>query len=296
MASEFKIRVPASSSNLGSGFDTISAALSLHLHVQATRKDSPGIDWNPPWKGENALESALNAGLAKTGTPLPGLRIRMKNDIPLRRGLGSSAAAIIAGIRLAGWLSGNHFDNREVLETALPLEGHPDNLAASLLGGFVISRTRGPRVDAETLPSRLKCRFVVAIPSLEVATADARRILPRSYESADVVFNLQRCALLIHAIESGRPHLLREAMRDALHQPYRCALVAGASELLDPDQIPSRLRENWLGTAISGSGSTLVALAAGDHEEIGNWMVTTLAAHGTEARFLTLDLDREGAR
>ena len=295
----FQVRVPASTSNLGPGFDTLSAALSLYLTIGLEPAAGARLQWPADWNlplEENVLDRSLRAAFSTLGVPLPGIRLKIDNPIPLTRGLGSSGAAIIAGIKIAEQITGERFSDDEALRIAYPLEGHPDNLAASLLGGWVLSWTSGARVRSLRLPSALRCRFVVAVPDQAVSTPEARAILPRSYDLATAVFNIQRSSLLVHALHTGEAQLLREATLDRLHQSYRASLVPGLEEVLSGPSQETAWSGSLLGAFISGSGSTVIALADGREAEIGDWMVRTLAAAGTRARFQVLDLDTRGAR
>ena len=295
----FQVRVPASTSNLGPGFDTLSAALSLYLTLGVEPIEGGGLEWPPDWSlplEENVLDRSLRVAFSTLGAEVPGIRLGIDNPIPLTRGLGSSGAAIIAGIKIAEQITGERFSNDDALRIAYPLEGHPDNLAASLLGGWALSWTSGSRVRSLRLRSALRCRFVVAVPDQAISTPEARAILPRSYDLATAVFNIQRSSLLVHALHTGEAHLLREATLDRLHQSYRASLVPGLEEVLAGPPPDRDWSASLLGTFISGSGSTVIALAAGREAEIGAWMVRTLAAAGTRARFRVLDLDTHGAR
>ena len=295
----FQVRVPASTSNLGPGFDTLSAALSLYLTIGVEPIEGVGVEWPPDWSlplEENVLDRSLRTALSNLGAGLPGIRLSIGNPIPLTRGLGSSGAAIIAGIKIAEQITGERFSDGDALRIAFPLEGHPDNLAASLLGGWVLSWTSGSRVHSLRLRSALRCRFVVAVPDQAISTPEARSILPRSYDLATAVFNIQRASLLVHALHTGEARLLREATLDRIHQSYRASLVPGLDEVLAGPPPESDWSASLLGTFISGSGSTVIALVAGREAEVGAWMVRTLAAAGTRARFRVLDLDTQGAR
>ena len=292
------IQVPASSSNLGSGFDTVSAALNLYLRVEIERSPGGQVEWASGWDSdeENMLDRALRAALEFLQIRSPGIRISMDNSIPLGRGLGSSAAAIVAGIRIAEHFCDVQLSNQDRFKIGHALEGHPDNLAASFLGGWVLCRLQDGKMLAEQLASPLVCRFVLGIPESSVATEKARSILPESYPRADVVYNLQRCALLVHALHTGRKDLLREATKDQLHQSYRSPLVPGLERLLRIEGLKDAPADSLLGVYISGSGSSVVALADGHYEEIGVWMTDTLAREGTPASYRVLDLDTQGVR
>ena len=299
----FTVRVPASTSNLGSGFDTVSAALSLYLTVKVEPTREKQIEWLhsgdsplPFGQEDNLILRSLHRALGVLETEAPGCRISMDNQIPLQRGLGSSAAAIIAGIKIAEHLSGGSLDTQQIFQIAYPLEGHPDNLAASLLGGWVLSWVDEDRMQAQRLLSTLSCRFVVTVPEITVSTREARAILPEQYTLEDATFNLQRCGLLIHALNSGQKELLREAMSDRLHQPFRSRLVPGMEQLLRLENLGEEWSNSLLGVSISGSGSTAIVLADDHYEQIGNWMLETLLARATPADWQVVDLDTSGAQ
>lgn len=300
MGKRFLVRVPGSTSNLGAGFDALSAAVSLFLEVEARLQSAGGLRWPEGWElsaGENAILRGLQRGLGELGRPLPDLEFRIRNDIPLQRGLGSSGAAFVAGLRLAEALAGKRLGDQRLLELAYELEGHPDNVSASLLGGWVLSWTEGGRVRAVRLPARLRCRFVAAIPETTVSTAEARAILPRSYSLEDAVFNLQRSALLVYALMEGRGELLAEATRDRLHQAYRARLIPGAADLLERKGLPRSLHESLLAVTISGSGSTMLAIVREGEAaaEIGAWMTATLARAGLRSDLRVLEPAAVGA-
>lgn len=299
----FSVRVPASTSNLGSGFDTVSAALGLYLTVQVEPTSEKQIEWIhssdsplPFGQEDNLILRSLHRALGVMETEAPGCRISMDNQIPLQRGLGSSAAAIIAGIKIAEHISGGKLDTRQVYQIAYPLEGHPDNLAASFLGGWVLSWVDDDRMQAVKLLSALNCRFIAAIPEITIPTREARAILPEHYSLEDATFNLQRCGLLIHALNSGQKELLREAMSDRLHQPFRSRLVPGMEQLLRLENLNDEWSGSLLGVSISGSGSTAIALADDHYEQIGDWMLETFAAQSTQADWQLVDLDTTGAQ
>ena len=303
MVNPITVCVPASTSNLGSGFDTLSASLRLYLKVLVKPIEGSSIEWV---SGEglgtvfptdnNLIEKALLVTLELFGVRPPGLMISMENSIPLQRGLGSSGAAIIAGIKIAESFCEESLGPETVFELAYPLEGHPDNLAASLFGGWALSRVSNGKMYAEKISSSLSCRFVLAIPEQTVSTFEARDILPKNYSLPDVVHNLQRCALLVHALHSGTESLLREATSDRLHQCYRASMVPGMEQLLDGKDLSQDVTKSVLAVFISGSGSAAVALANDHFQEIGQWMVNAFCNQGSKASYQVLDLDSEGAR
>lgn len=211
--------------------------------------------------GENSIERALRAAAAKFGTRLPGLHVEVRTDIPLKAGLGSSAAAIVTGIRLYEAIAGP-LPEDEVLTLAGALEGHPDNTSASILGGLTASCQGEGRVIAVSTRWPEEIRVLVATPALALATKVARAALPESVSRADAIFNVQRTAVLLQAIAAGRFDALREALRDRLHQPYRAPLVPGLEQALAFEH-PA-----LLGVFLSGAGPSIAALTLGDAPEV----------------------------
>ena len=219
------LRLPATSANLGPGFDALGLAMTLYLTVEAAPSTGFGIEAH----GRNAdLVGRLDGNLmletyralATTG---PALQVRVHNEIPLGMGCGSSAAALLAGVMLA-----NHFGElgmtpEAVLAEASRREGHPDNVAACFLGGMTASATVDGRVEAASVGCELPWKLLLAIPDTSLATSEARTLLPAGYTRSDAVANLQATALLVSAFALGRPELLRGATRDRMHQPYRSA-------------------------------------------------------------------------
>lgn len=294
----FQVRVPASTSNLGSGFDTLSAALSLYLTVRVEAGPGSSVEWKmhtPLAPDENILAAAFLHACRNLNLEPPGLRVSVDSPIPLQRGLGSSAAAIIAGVKMAERLSGRTLGRREIFDLAFPLEGHPDNLAASLLGGWVLSRVEEGRMRAVRLDPVLECSFVAAIPETAVSTQEARRILPDQFPLQEAVFNLQRVALMVYALTAGRRDLVQEAVKDRLHQPCRAALIPGGETILERKDLPSIAAPGLLGVCISGSGASMVALADDELATIGKWMVGKMNEAGGRAEYRILQLDLQGA-
>jgi homoserine kinase len=262
-----EIVAPASIGNVGPGFDALSVAVQLYLRVRILSVDPSVSDrletefaGTPP-RGENRIERAFKAARARAGLPTPGLRIRVSTDIPICAGLGSSAAAAIAGLRLYNAAT-SALSEGDMLSLACDLEGHPDNAAACLLGGLTVSCcSDAGRVIARPSPWPANLRFAIATPDVELATKEARAVLPRSVSLADAVFNLQRALLLVRAVENERYDDLREAFRDRWHQPARAALVPALREALAIDH-PA-----VLGVCLSGSGPSIVGLPVPRREQ-----------------------------
>ena len=290
--------VPASSANVGCAFDCAAIALGLYLRVSAAPAES---GWALSYSGANAdqvpldksnlLVKAMERTAAAGGAPLPSIRLDVQNEIPLGVGLGSSAAAIVAGILLANELCGSKLSPADVLRLAAEIEGHPDNVAAALHGGFVVAAA--PQGAANVLVSKAEVSaaldFVAVIPEVPLPTEKARAALPAQYSRADVVANLQRTALLAARFFSGG-ELSPELFRDALHQPYRSPLVPGIAECL------AFRHPGLAGVFLSGAGSAVMAIARHSSAEIGAALVQEFQGQGTRARAVVLKADNRGAR
>lgn len=261
------IAVPGSTSNLGPGFDALAVALDLHLRIRVLeiRADLAGavryeFDGTRP-TGENRIDSAYRLACQSFGTPVMGLQVRVSSEIPMAAGLGSSAAASIAGIRLYEAARAIPLDPRDMLVLATEVEGHPDNAAASLLGGITLSCETKSGILARPWRWPEAIRFVIATPEVGLETRQARAVLPSSVPLRDAVSNLQRALLLLRALETGDYDDIREALEDRWHQPARSALVPALSECLAIDH-PA-----VLGVCLSGAGPSVLALAAPGRSE-----------------------------
>ncbi|MGN7453226.1 homoserine kinase [Paenibacillus pasadenensis] len=292
------VRVPASTANLGPGFDSLGMALSLHAWVgmgvserTSIRLHGGGLDGIPTDKS-NLLYKVAALLHEEAGLPVPELDIDMSSDIPLTRGLGSSASAIVGALAAANELAGRPFDRDGLLQLATRLEGHPDNVGASLYGGLIAAAWDGSRADLVRLDPPERLAAIAAIPRFELATEKARHALPTQLPMKDAVFNVGRSSLLVAALASGRLELIARAMQDKLHQPYRAPLIPGMAEVL-----AGAAEHGALGAALSGAGPTLLALV--DREsprlaELETFLLGTLAAAGIEADLIRLEPDLEG--
>src|SRR5438132_5741263 len=255
------VRVPASSANLGPGFDVLALALDLYLSVEARESGKTTIEWDGEGAGEvpldrrNLLVRAAQEPFDGWSRPLEGIELRVSNEIPIGRGLGSSAAAIVAGIVVGARLRVVRMSTQRILELAFPLEGHGDNLAAALYGGFCIAGigNGGLRVHRLDWPSRW--RPVLFIPSQLSPTHEARRLVPRPPARDDAVFNLGRVAEWVLACMTRDRSLVASAMQDRLHQPGR----AHAYPYL-VDTIDAAIEAGALGAALSGAGGSVIAV------------------------------------
>ena len=258
---KLRLRLPATSANLGPGFDTAAVALDFYLDIEAT----PATEFSIAATGRDAdrcarLENNLILDLyrrllTQNERPVVPLAIRMQNQIPLGMGCGSSAAGRLAGIALAVHFGSLGWDSERILQEASVLEGHPDNVAACWLGGFVVAASNGARVEVARVTPPESWRAIVVLPTEPLATSKARAVLPESYSRADVVANLQSAAMLGVAFAQGRGDLLRTAMRDWIHQPYRASICPQLPMLL-----PLAGEHGILGAALSGAGPAVLVI------------------------------------
>ena len=296
-----RVRVPGTSANCGPGFDAIGVACTIYNDLELTLKEEEGLvievegegAANIPADERNIVLRAIRTLLkrAHRDDEVKGFHIRMTNHIPLSRGLGSSAAAIVAGLKAANALLGNRFSRRELLQLATNIEGHPDNVAPAIFGGFTISVVTRGRVECFSLMPRMPLKLVVAVPQFPLSTRLARSVLPEQVRMRDAVFNVSRAALLVAALTKGQPRFLRSAFADALHQPYREKLIPGMR-----DVFRAARRAGALGASLSGAGPCLIAYTLENEEAVGQAMVEAFREHEIEAHALQLSLDAHGAR
>jgi homoserine kinase len=255
------LRLPATSANLGPGFDALGLAMALYLTIDATVAENFSIDAT----GRNAdlcarLEDNLILTtymdvLANVGILAPALNLKLNNEIPLGMGCGSSAAALLAGVLLANHFGNLNLTSQQILEEACRREGHPDNVAACYLGGMTASAVTKNRLVTATFGLNLSWKLLLALPTASLSTKKARALLPASYSREDAVANIQATALLVAAFAQGRGDLLRTAMQDRLHQPYRmeaCPLLCSLLPLADDPAV--------LGVALSGAGPSVLVI------------------------------------
>ncbi len=291
-----RVRVPASSANLGPGFDALGLALALYNEV--TLEESDRVSVTVSGEGAGHLDSGPNNVVARgalmaftaAGRSFRGATIHCVNRIPLARGLGSSAAAWVGGLVGANALLGGPLDRDALLTLAARAEGHPDNVAAAILGGLTVSCSAEDRVVALALPVPADVRWVVLVPKVESSTREARAVLPDSVPRADAVFNVQRVSLLLATLVAGRGDLLGLAMHDRLHQPYRLRLFPWMNEVA-----AAATKAGALGCVLSGAGSALLAAVRGPAEPVARAMEARLRAAGVAGDALSLAVDTAGA-
>ena len=297
-----KIRVPATTANLGCGFDCFGLALKkyLFLEIEEAKEDlmiqSRGEGAAQFEKGENNLIwKAFKLVLKKygKGRDVKGIRIKTLNQIPVTRGLGSSASAIIGGIIAASRLYNLKLSNEEILKTALSLEGHMDNIVPALMGGFTLAySTENKPVKWLKIKFPNDLRVVVAIPDFHLSTEKMRSVLPDKLPLSDAIFNLSRSALLVKSLQESRWELLAEAMEDKIHQPYRATYIPGLQEMFS--QVKNT---GYAGIALSGSGPTVISLTKrGTENIISQIMGDAFLKAGINCRVLVLEPDLEGTK
>jgi homoserine kinase len=291
-----RLRLPATSANLGPGFDTLALALKLYLEIEAKPAEdtlirATGRDAAVCGALENnMLLRTYERVLAEQGRKAPSLAIRMRNEIPLGMGCGSSAAVRLAAVALASYFGKLGWDRMRMLTEAAQLEGHPDNVAASWLGGFVVSGWEGRDVRAIRMVLPREWRAVLVIPETPLATSASRAILPESYSRSDAVANLQNVAMLTAALAARREDLVAAAMGDRLHQPYR-----GKECPLLPALLPLAGRDGVLGVALSGAGPGVLLLVQSEAAARKAVRRARAAVRGEAVRVLVCELEREAA-
>jgi homoserine kinase len=290
-----EVSVPATSANLGPGFDALGLALDLRtiatLEVPAA---NPGVrvigrDAAILGRTRNLVEDGILHYLMLVGRTLPPYALTVDNRLPVARGLGGSAAATVAGLALGAAALGHDPSPMRLLPLAVAMEGHGDNVAAALLGGLVVVWGEGRGIRARSLPVAAGLSAVVFIPERTSSTKAARAVLPAQVSQADAVYNIARAALLVDALREGRADDLREAMTDRLHQPYRLPALPH-TPLLDAAR-----EAGAYGAALSGAGSTFLAICdAASSTRVAAAMIARAAALGVPGETVPLAIDRRG--
>ena len=289
------VRAPASSANLGPGFDTLGLALAIHLECRFEPADKleillSGRDTHSIPTDETNMIWATAARVAREQRRvLPPMRLEIHNDIPLGKGLGSSASALTAGVAIADGALNLGWDEHRVLDEAARIEGHPDNVAAAVLGSIT---TAAIGADGVTRAIRLEIpdSFSVAVvcPDFELATSGMRGVLPDCYSREDAVFNLQRATLLVAALATGNKSVFPDALFDRLHQPYRMGNVPGMKEILE-------LRApGLLGCAMSGAGPSMLVFFESGRQDVVELVADEFRKKGKQAEAMFPEIDRDG--
>lgn len=299
MPQTIKLHIPASTSNLGAGFDTLGLALDLPLEVVfhfdtagtriiAARGEGDEVSA----RIENHLVlRAFTRACREFHRPAPHVALEIDNKIPLQRGLGSSGAAIVAGVLAAQIYFDHALSQRELLNLGCELEGHPENISASLLGGLTVNGIENDQVICERFTPPENWAAACFVPDLEISTKEARGVLPESLSRREVIGNLQSSAMMVAAFAKGNAGLLKFAAKDYLHQPYRKALIPGFDAIL-----AAALQSGSYCAFLSGSGSTLLAISESPRTpEVSQAMARAAQAHGLTGRPLALSFAVRGA-
>ncbi len=289
------VKVPGSSANLGPGFDSLGVALSVYLTcrispaqkltVTVSGRDAQFI----PANESNLILTTAQAVAARCNRDLPPFALEIQNDIPLGKGLGSSAAAIVAGVAIANQLLQLSWKSGRILDEAVRIEGHPDNVSACIFGSIVASAVdSGGMTRSIKLPVPEKLRAAVVVPNYNLPTKESRAVLPDTYTRADVIHNLQRVSLLVAGLATGDLSAFPLALEDRIHQPYRSKLVPGLAEIL-------RLRApGLLGCVLSGAGPSVLVLYERKHEEVCDLVRQIFAMNGFTTELVAAPIPTEG--
>ena len=297
--SQVTVRVPATSANMGPGYDCLGMALDIWNTVEV--RTSPSGESSIVVEGEgtgdlpgdtdNLVYRAMEALWLRVGIGAPAVQVRCNNQIPLKRGLGSSSAAIVGGLVAANRIAGSPLEQHDVLELATEIEGHPDNVTPALLGGMqLVANHLGKLVTCPiSLPQGLNA--VVLVPDVAIATEEARAVLPQQVSRADAVYNMARTAALVNAMASSRPQDLAWATDDKLHQPYRLKLFPAMEAIF-----VGAMSGGALGVFLSGSGSTILALTQGNEQSVAGGMRTAATQAGISAYTMLTRPSQQGAQ
>ncbi|WP_297421578.1 homoserine kinase [Clostridium sp.] len=289
-----KVRVPATSANMGPGFDSLGIALNLYNDFEF-REIEDGLKFNGMpeefCNENNIIYQAMKHCFDKAGYTIKGLEIsEIKQDVPVSRGLGSSSTCIVGGLVGANEILGKKFSDDELLEMAVEIEGHPDNVAPALLGGMVVAIVDENKTYYDKVNVKGGIKFVSIIPNFRLSTEKARSVLPKEITLKDGVYNVSRAALMVACFSSGKYELIRYACKDAFHQNYRSALIPGFEEVYNKSY-----ELGALACYLSGAGPTIMAIMNENDERFSNELKEFLRIKGLEWDILELSLDNAGA-
>ncbi len=292
------IRVPATTANLGAGFDCIGAALRLYNQFKFSAAAEMTIVASGPEAGrvdKSAANLAYQAFVKlfdHLQQPVPPVKIELELGVPLARGLGSSATAIVGGLLGANVWAGSTCSPTTVMQLAIEMEGHPDNVVPAIMGGCRLAATRGDAWEICDINWHPDVVPVIAIPNFELSTAEARQVLPSSYSRADAVFNIAHLGMMLRGLETGNANWLQTGLADRIHQPYRQALITGYAEVEQ-----AAIAAGAHGLVISGAGPTLLALATPERAAaVATAMREAWTQLGIQPEVQALAIDRQGAQ
>lgn len=291
-----KVKVPASSANMGAGFDTLGVALSLYSRIEAEETEggltieTKNTGGYVPTDKNNLVYRAMQRVFEKAEYKPKGLFIRQNSDIPMTRGLGSSSGCIIGGMLAANVISGRRLSYGDILNLASEMEGHPDNAAPALYGGMCISLQSNDGIFTRSIKLDPKIKFAVMVPDFFVATKKSRGVLPDYVPRKDASFNIQRALMFAYAMEHGDMEMLRYAVSDRLHQQYRKSYIDGFDGIIKHSyECGSRA------TYLSGSGPTIVSIVDDNYDRFTELMHRYFRANKHEWMCRVLDIDNVGS-
>ncbi len=291
-----RIVVPASTSNLGCGFDTFGLALDLYNEFIVEPAESFSVHVEGEGEGlprdeKNLFIKAYKKGCDFLGVEPTPLRVLQRNSVPTGRGLGSSAIAIVGGIIACERIKKRSMSLEEKLKVALSLEPHPDNVLPALIGNFVVCASDDERIIFTKLDFPKEIKVVVAVPDFELSTQRAREVIKKDVSLQDAVKNIQRASLLVASICIGRYDLLREAVKDRLHQPYRAKLIPGFYSVVE-----EAYRMGALAVFLSGAGPSVASFCKENFHDVGMAMIEAFERERVKAKYVVLNVDTEGVK
>lgn len=292
----FKIRVPATSANLGPGFDVIGVSLDLYNYIQLESNSDFEISYNKgniPLDKNNLIYYSFSQVFKKLELEVPeNIKIKVDVNIPFCRGLGSSSSAIISGVYLANLYLDNKLDDNFIIEVANEIEGHPDNIVPCLKGGLNISMLDNNKVFTKKINIKNNYKFIVSIPDFEVSTKEARKVLPSHIDLSSAIFNMSKLSFLIKAFEEGDDEILKICLNDKLHQPYRKKLIPFFDDIHKIS-----MENNSLGCVISGSGPTILNIVNNKNSElIASLIQNYWKTNGINSYYEILSIDNDGIK
>lgn len=300
MTKKVHVKIPATSANMGSGFDAVGIALTLYNEIlfeerpgaEAITIEIKGMGQNeiPTDPRENLVSEAMEYVAKRNGQPLPAGHLTLINRIPPARGLGSSSAALVGGIMAGDALTGRKLTKEDILIIANSMEGHPDNVAPATYGGLTSSIIVRDKAITNSVPVGNDLSFITVSPEIEVSTEEARQALPDTIDYKSAVFNVSRVSFLLSSFFTKRYEYLKYSLQDKLHVPYRIRLIPHGQDVLD-----AATAAGALGSTISGSGSTLIAFATEREKEIEEAMISTFAGYDIYSFGHILKADNQGA-
>ncbi len=293
-----RVRVPATSANLGAGFDCLGLALSMYNWIEVEETER-GVEVIVPeadrllvdGDDNNLVYTTMRKVVERIGYPIKGLRIKQVNDIPITRGLGSSAACIVGGILAANRLSGNTLSLKDMISLATEMDGHPDNVLPAFVGGLTVACTDGKNVRYARSEPAPGLKFAVMIPDFPLPTSMARQILPSQVSMGDAVYNIGRASLMFASLISGQVENLWTASDDRLHQPFRKKLIPHWDDIMDGAK-----NLGAKGVFLSGAGPTMIAILDGDYQIFQHEMSYLCSSFDEKWDIRIVDICTEGAR